>query len=251
MTGKGVRRGCSAVRTPARRSVPGQWTPQFWALVCEDEEWLQAEFDAIVSAARRNPAGRPVRLDHAVAAPPDRRRSAAGRAVAGQPPRSCRAGPTRSGAGDGNDHLRRGSTARHVQSSLRDPCRTESEREGDAHRTNRQTIDQTWPVPHRLHCFDLSRADNPIDGTPHPRLVTHLCSGPCDRSPQHCRRPPVIPAAAFALARCRSVTAQVLAAGAAHDRSATVTASSRCGCLTTRSPLRAAAVSAITNLFLP
>jgi len=26
---------------------------QFWALVCEDEEWLQAEFDAIISA----PAG--------------------------------------------------------------------------------------------------------------------------------------------------------------------------------------------------
>jgi hypothetical protein len=23
---------------------------QFWALVCEDEEWLEAEFDAIVSA---------------------------------------------------------------------------------------------------------------------------------------------------------------------------------------------------------
>jgi len=37
----------------------------FWALVCEDKEWLDAEFDAIVSAAwetprrsgRRNPIG--------------------------------------------------------------------------------------------------------------------------------------------------------------------------------------------------
>ena len=27
----------------------------FWALVCEDEEWLDAEFDAIVSQARETP----------------------------------------------------------------------------------------------------------------------------------------------------------------------------------------------------
>jgi hypothetical protein len=27
----------------------------FWALVCEDEEWLQAEFDAIVSEPRETP----------------------------------------------------------------------------------------------------------------------------------------------------------------------------------------------------
>ena len=28
---------------------------EFWALVCEDEEWLDAEFDAIVSQARETP----------------------------------------------------------------------------------------------------------------------------------------------------------------------------------------------------
>ena len=28
---------------------------QFWALVCEDEEWLDAEFDAIVGAAWETP----------------------------------------------------------------------------------------------------------------------------------------------------------------------------------------------------
>ena len=36
---------------------------QFWALVCQDEEWLQAEFDAIVSApaeTSRRPVLRPV-----------------------------------------------------------------------------------------------------------------------------------------------------------------------------------------------
>jgi len=33
---------------------------QFWALVCDDEEWLQAEFDAIVSEAAENPI-RPAR----------------------------------------------------------------------------------------------------------------------------------------------------------------------------------------------
>ena len=27
----------------------------FWALVCEDEEWLAAEFDAIVSEACKTP----------------------------------------------------------------------------------------------------------------------------------------------------------------------------------------------------
>ena len=40
----------------------------FWALVCEDEEWLDAEFDAIVSAAGEAPArstGRPGRIDTA------------------------------------------------------------------------------------------------------------------------------------------------------------------------------------------
>ena len=35
---------------------------EFWALVCEDEEWLQAEFDAIVSEPRETlvrPSGWP------------------------------------------------------------------------------------------------------------------------------------------------------------------------------------------------
>jgi len=35
---------------------------EFWALVCEDEEWLQAEFDAIVSEPGETPvrpSGRP------------------------------------------------------------------------------------------------------------------------------------------------------------------------------------------------
>ena len=33
---------------------------EFWALVCEDEEWLDAEFDVIVSQARETPT-RPTR----------------------------------------------------------------------------------------------------------------------------------------------------------------------------------------------
>ena len=44
----------------------------FWALVCEDEEWLRAEFDAIVSEPCETPArpsGRPGMTD---AARPDR-----------------------------------------------------------------------------------------------------------------------------------------------------------------------------------
>ena len=47
---------------------------QFWALVCEDEEWLKAEFDAIVSApaeVRRRSGARP-----SVSAPDTHRRRA-------------------------------------------------------------------------------------------------------------------------------------------------------------------------------
>ena len=93
MTVQGVRRRCSAVRTPARRSVPGQWTPQFWALVCEDEEWLQAEFDAIVSEPARNPGAAFRAADRTAAARPAGRRgsgahpeppSVAGREPTGQ-----------------------------------------------------------------------------------------------------------------------------------------------------------------------
>ena len=36
----------------------------FWALVCEDEEWLDAEFDAIVSEAGETPARSRRRLQH-------------------------------------------------------------------------------------------------------------------------------------------------------------------------------------------
>ena len=44
----------------------------FWALVCEDEEWLRAEFDAIVSEPRETlvrSSGRPTTI---AAAQPDR-----------------------------------------------------------------------------------------------------------------------------------------------------------------------------------
>jgi hypothetical protein len=35
---------------------------QFWALVCEDEEWLDSEFDEIVSEPAESPRMRPPRL---------------------------------------------------------------------------------------------------------------------------------------------------------------------------------------------
>ena len=67
----------------------------FWALVCEDEEWLDAEFDAIVSAAcetptRQGAGSAPVRIrtparggdaDHPVT-PGRAARAPAGRALA-------------------------------------------------------------------------------------------------------------------------------------------------------------------------
>jgi len=43
---------------------------EFWALVCEDEEWLKAEFDEIVSNAWETPV-RPGRRTSASAAPAD------------------------------------------------------------------------------------------------------------------------------------------------------------------------------------
>jgi hypothetical protein len=44
----------------------------FWALVCEDEEWLQAEFDAIVSEPRETPVRSSGRPSMTAAARPDR-----------------------------------------------------------------------------------------------------------------------------------------------------------------------------------
>ena len=35
---------------------------QFWALVCEDEDWLDSEFDEIVSEPAESPRMRPPRL---------------------------------------------------------------------------------------------------------------------------------------------------------------------------------------------
>ena len=35
---------------------------QFWALICEDEDWLDSEFDEIVSQPAESPRIRPPRL---------------------------------------------------------------------------------------------------------------------------------------------------------------------------------------------
>ena len=35
---------------------------QFWALICEDEDWLDSEFDEIVSEPAESPGMRPPRL---------------------------------------------------------------------------------------------------------------------------------------------------------------------------------------------
>ena len=60
------RQGVRRVRRGQEGTCPalgsGAVDAQFWALVCEDEQWLQAEFDAIVSApaeASRRPVLRP------------------------------------------------------------------------------------------------------------------------------------------------------------------------------------------------
>ena len=39
---------------------------QFWALICDDEEWLRTEFDGIVSAPAETPIGPPPRRSPAV-----------------------------------------------------------------------------------------------------------------------------------------------------------------------------------------
>jgi hypothetical protein len=60
---QGVRRVTSDRRGTGPVLGSGAVDAQFWALVCQDEEWLDAEFDAIVSApaeATRRPVRRPV-----------------------------------------------------------------------------------------------------------------------------------------------------------------------------------------------
>ena len=68
---QGVRRMLGRENTGAALGS-GAVDDDFWALVCEDEEWLQAEFDAIVSEPRETlvrPSGRPTTI---AAAWPDR-----------------------------------------------------------------------------------------------------------------------------------------------------------------------------------
>ena len=93
---QGVRRVSSDRLGTGEVLGSGAVDAQFWALVCEDEEWLEAEFDAIVSApaeARRRPIRRPAigAADH-----PGRQQARPGDAVnptvvpAGQPGQSRR-----------------------------------------------------------------------------------------------------------------------------------------------------------------
>ena len=68
---QGVRRMLGRENTGAALGS-GELDDDFWALVCEDEEWLQAEFDAIVSEpceTLARPSGRPSTI---AAARPDR-----------------------------------------------------------------------------------------------------------------------------------------------------------------------------------
>jgi hypothetical protein len=51
---------------------PGTVDTDFWVLVLQDEEWLRAEFDAIVSEPREIMARRPGRPGITAAARPDR-----------------------------------------------------------------------------------------------------------------------------------------------------------------------------------
>jgi len=77
---------------------------EFWALVCEDEEWLQAEFDAIVSEPGETPVRPSGRPSKTAAARPGR--AAWQRRTSGTC-RPWRAGANRAGGGGGNDLLRR------------------------------------------------------------------------------------------------------------------------------------------------
>ena len=79
---------------------------QFWALVCEDEQWLQAEFDAIVNAPAE--AGRRPVLRPAIGAADHRGRRRVRPVEAGNPAVVPPGNQVR--AGDGNDPLRGGST---------------------------------------------------------------------------------------------------------------------------------------------
>ena len=55
MTVKGVRNAMLGRVDTGSALGSGAVDADFWALVCEDEEWLDAEFDAIVGAAWEAP----------------------------------------------------------------------------------------------------------------------------------------------------------------------------------------------------
>ena len=71
MTVKGVRGMPGGENTGAALSS-GAVDADFWALIFQDEEWLQAEFDAIMSEPRETPARPSGRLSMTAAARPDR-----------------------------------------------------------------------------------------------------------------------------------------------------------------------------------
>jgi hypothetical protein len=61
MTGQGVRHMLGRENTGAVTG-PGEVDTDFWALVLQDEQWLRAEFDAIVSEpceTRSRPSAKP------------------------------------------------------------------------------------------------------------------------------------------------------------------------------------------------
>ena len=89
MTVKGVKRMLGRENTGAALSS-GAVDADFWALIFQDEEWLQAEFDAIVSEPRETPARPSGRLSMTAAARPDR-------AAAWQRRTSGTTGPWRTG----------------------------------------------------------------------------------------------------------------------------------------------------------
>ena len=144
---------------------------EFWALICQDEEWLNTEFDEVVSDAQETTT-RPTR--HQLADTASHRRAAG---LVWWAPGTGR--PWRTGTRPGRRWRReRGPPRSHQPAAQRPNISQQGAMTEDGDVIERiNDFDRRVATTGRLHRVNPV-ADNPVDGTPHPRLVTHPCSRP-------------------------------------------------------------------------
>jgi hypothetical protein len=123
---------------------------RFWALICDDEQWLRAEFDDIVSEPAEHPTNPPPLMD--ITTDRDRTRSLG---MADRPQRQAPAAITRTGSGPDT-----GAPAFPARSAVHDRCRpdpiskevmTDQQKESDHNKRKMTRCAAGLPPPAPFH----------------------------------------------------------------------------------------------------